>query len=206
MPIDNDIKVEKKEGKEYPPLPKDVYQVELLDITAEKRPTYDTRNKSDEEKVYETVFSFQFTLLEGRDESQQKDELKNLRGRNVWANFVPSYLYISSKNGKNKLYRIIEALQGYEITQQQEAEGVQGIYLNSLIGSQCRISVEPKQSGDSTFDNITDYLKANEQKTALTAEERENAKVKKGDDKQEDEQAPTPTEEPEINTENIPFN
>ena len=33
MPISNDMKVEKVEAKEYPPIPKDIYQVELLDVS-----------------------------------------------------------------------------------------------------------------------------------------------------------------------------
>lgn len=202
MPIDNDLKCEKKEGKEFPPLPKDVYQVELLDITSEERPTYDTRNKEDNEKEYETVLSFQFTLLEGIDKSQEKEELKNLRTRNVWANFIPTYLYVGKK-GKNKLYKIVEALQGEEISREQEANGIDGLFLNSFIGSQCRISVEPKKSDDKTFDNITDYLKANEQKTPLTAEEREKARVKKDDEKDNSE---LPSDENnQVNVDGIPF-
>lgn len=199
--IDNDIKCEKREGNEYPPLPKDVYQVELLDITSEEKPTYDTRNKEDNEKEYETVFSFQFTLLEGTDNSQEKDELRNLRVRNVWANFVPSYLY-EGKKGKNKLYKIVEALQGEELSREQEAYGVDGLLLNSFIGTQCRISVEPKQSGDKSFDNITDYLKANTQLTALTAEEREKARVKKDDEKKEEVSV---EEKTEIAVDNLPL-
>lgn len=180
MPIDETMVIQKKEGKTFPPLPKDIYQAELLDISTQERPTYDTRLKPDSEKVFEKVFSFQFTLLEGRDGETE------LRGRNVWANFVPTYLYIG-KNGKNDLYRIVEALHGQELGPQEEAEGLTGAMLNSLIGKQCRISVEPKKSkdGSKTFDQIVDYLKANSQQTPLTAEEREKATIKDKEEAQE---------------------
>jgi hypothetical protein len=194
MPIDETMRIEKKEGKTFPPLPKDIYTSELLDISIQERPTYDTRLKPDSEKVFEKVFSFQFTLLEGRDGENE------LRGRNVWANFVPTYLYIG-KNGKNDLYRIVEALHGQELSPAEEAEGLTGSMLNSLIGKQCRISVEPKKSkdGSKTFDQIVDYLKANSQQTPLTAEEKEKARIKDKDEQ------PQQEEQVEINVENIPF-
>lgn len=199
MPVDNNLKIEKKESVEYPPLPKDIYQVELLDVSSEEKVTYDTRNKPEVEQEKETVLSFQFTLLSGKDGEQ------NLRGRNVWLNFVPNYLYISSKNGKNKTFRVIEALLSREITLEEEANGITGEMLNQLIGKQCRVSVEPKKSGDKTFDNITDLLKANDLFNALTIEEKEKAKVKKEEkteDKQEDKQEAPETE---VSLEDIPF-
>lgn len=202
MPITDPIKVEKKEAADYPPLPKDVYQVQLLDVTSKQNPTYDTRNKSEAEKEYETIFSFQFVLLEGIQQATEKEV--SLRGRNVWANFVPSYLYCSAKNGKNKLYRITEAFLGRDLTQEDEMT-MDADYLNALIGKQCRISVEPKTKGDKTFDNITDWLKANSQLTPLTDEEKEKATVKekKGDGN------PNGNEElnkpDEVKVEDIPF-
>ena len=85
----------KKEATTYTPLPDDMYQVELLDVTSEERPNYDTRALPPEQQVLETVLNFQFTVLE----DGQVDD-KPLRGRNIFENFVPSYLYIG-KNGKN---------------------------------------------------------------------------------------------------------
>ncbi len=208
--LNENLVIEKKEGKTYPPLPKDIYQAELLDITSEERPTYDTRNKPETEQEKETVLSFQFTLLDGMDGEEK------LRGRNVWANFVPTFLYIG-KNGKNNLYRIIEALIGRELTQEEEVKGITGKRLNTLINKQCRISVEPKQKNDKTYDVITDWLKANGDLDSLTDEERENARVKKDDEKEEseeysqpvnEEQQPPVSEPPaeqEVDVSNIPF-
>lgn len=163
---------EKKESVNYLPLPKDVYQVELLDVNLENTVSYDTRNKPDAEKIYEKTLSFQFTLLEGSENG------KSLRGRNIWANLIPSYLYISSKNGKNKLYKIVEALIQRELTKEEEAEGITDKKLNSLIGKQCRISVENVTKGDKTYDRINDWFKINSGLPLLSAEEKEKARVK----------------------------
>jgi len=175
MTINQDINIEKKEKMEYPPIPKDVYQSELLDVNMESRPTFDTKNYPKEEQEMENVLNFQFTLLEGSDSKGE------LRGRNIWANFVPTYLYINKK-GKNKLYKIIEALQSKEIDPDQEVLGITQDTLNSLIGKQCRISVEPVIKGDKTYDNITDWLKSNNDMTPLTDEEKDKATVKKDKD------------------------
>jgi len=75
------LKIEKKEKMEYDPIPADVYQVELFDITHKETPQYKDKTKT------EIVFDMQFTLLEGKDENG-----KDLRGRNIWRNFVPSYV------------------------------------------------------------------------------------------------------------------
>jgi len=194
MLYDN-LNIPKKEGKTYPPIPKDIYQVELLDITSRETPTYDTKNKPDNEKEYEIVLSFQFTLLDGQDNGE------SLRGRNVWANFVPTYLYIG-KRGKNTLFKIVEALIGRELTPEEEAKGLSGKSLNSLISKQCRVAIEPKKSGDKAFDNITDYYKANILFTALTAEEKEKARVKSDEEAQGGNGEIT---EGDIKIANIPF-
>lgn len=171
MPITQPLKIEKKEIQEFKPLPENIYQVELLDISAEQKPTFDTRNKPDNEKKYETVLNFQFTLLAGVDNGEQ------LRGRNIWKNFVPTGLWISLK-GKNALYQITEAIKGGQLSPEEEAFMDQN-YLNSLIGKQCRVGVKNKQSGDKTYSNIEVFYPVESYMTALTAEERDKATVKK---------------------------
>ena len=202
--LTEDITIEKKEKAEYPPLPKDIYQAQILDVTAVKKPSYDTRNKPEAEQIMEVVLNFQFTLLEGKDGDNE------LRGRNVWANFVPTYLYIG-KNGKNKLYRITEAVLGAELTLEEEAK-MDKNYINGLIGKQVRISVEPSTKGDNTYDNITDWLKINNEMTPLTDEEKESAEVKNKDDEQsvsDETSQPNPSQNddgsPEIDVDDIPF-
>lgn len=174
--LDTNLTVEKRETQDFKPLPENIYQVELFDISSDKRPTYDTRLKPEEEQELEIILKFQFTLLSGKDGEQ------DLRGRNVWANFVPTYLYISNKNGKNALYRIIEALLGREITIEEEAGGIDGTFLNNLVGKQCRIGTNHKKSGEKVFDNIETYYPAEAELQPLTSEEKENAKVKEKED------------------------
>lgn len=188
--LNTDLKVGKKEKMTYPPLPEDIYEVELLDITSEEKATYDTRNAPEGEKEFETVMSFQFTLLEGEDKGEK------LRGRNVWQNFVPTYLYIGKK-GKNNLYQIIEALLGRDLSPQEEAEGIDGNFLNNLIGKHCRVGIKHKVSGDNVYDNIDSYYKSRGTAAALSSEEREKAQVKK--------ETTLPSKEHDINPDDIPF-
>ncbi len=203
--LSSNLKVEKKEAMEYAPLPEDVYQVELLDITSEVKPTYDTRNKPDLEKEYETVLNFQFVVLDGTDEKGE-----SLRGRNIFENFVQSFLYISKKNGKNKLYKITESILGRELSPEDEAF-MDGAFLNTLIGRQLRIGTIIKKDGDKSYTNIDKYLKAiNKIELALNDEEREKSKVKP---KEEKTSPSTPTEiekkavypTDDIKPEDIPF-
>jgi hypothetical protein len=162
--INDDFKIVKEEKKEYPPLPKNVYQVELLEINLN-----DAKGKY--AKPGEKNFAFQFTLLAG------KNKEVDLRGRNVWNNFVPTSLYVG-KNGKNSLWQIIEAFLGRDLTQAEEAEGLNSKMLNNFIGKQIKIFVDHKLSGDKIYNNITSYMPAENQLEPLTAEERDNATVK----------------------------
>jgi hypothetical protein len=178
--LDANLNFPKKESNEYPPLPKGIYQAELLELKAEENETYNSKmGKTNGVKEYQTDLSYQFTLLSGKD----KDGTL-LRGRNVWENFGASYLYIG-KNGKNNLYRIVEAFLGREITREEEATGISAQMLNSFIGKQVQISVEPKKSKDGTksFDKIIDYFAINALLPALTEEEKEKARVKKDEEK-----------------------
>lgn len=176
--IKETFEIEKKEKQDFKPLPENIYQVQLLDIEVATRPTYDTRLKPDSEKIMEKVLKFQFTLLGGKD-----TDGSSLRGRNVWENFVPTYLY-EGKNGKNKLYQITEALLGRSLTQKDEAE-MDSTFLNNLIGSQCRVGIKNKKSGDKSYSNIETYYAIEQEMPSLTDEEKEKASVKK-DDKETD--------------------
>lgn len=172
----------KEEAKEYKPLPEDVYAVELLDVNSKEVETYDSKKARETDQfiqpVFETVLDFQFVLLEGRDGET------DLRGRNIFQNFVPSYLYVSSK-GKNKLYQITEALQGQTLSPKQEAEGITGADLNAFIGKQCRVGTVNKKTGDKTYSNIDKFLPAKGEFAPLTAKEKEEARIKPKNDEAE---------------------
>lgn len=205
---------QKREGNLYPLLPKAIYQCELLDLSTEQNETYNSKMGKTKEKEYQIDIKYQFTILAGRDDSQEKEEQKELRGRNIWENYGQSYLYIG-KNGKNDFYRVVEAFLGRELTQQEQAEGISSDLLNSFIGKQINVSVETKTSkAGKSFDNIIDYLKVNTQLTPLTAEEKEEARVKTKDEKVinagegelgADVSQQGHIEEPEINVDNLPM-
>ena len=175
--IDSEIKVEKRETQEFEPLPENVYQVELLDVNSSENETYNSKMGKTEEKEYETILSFQYTLLAGKG----KDNAE-LRGRNVWDNFVPSYLYVSSKNGKNKLYRIIESLLGRELTPEEEAGGIDSAFLNNLVGKQMRIATENQEKGEKIYTKVKTYYAIDAELDSLTDEEKANSTVKPKED------------------------
>jgi len=187
--IDNNYQIPKEEKKEYPPLPKNVYQVELLDISLN-----DAKGKF--AKPGEKNFAFQFTLLAGKD----KDG--DLRGRNVWNNFVPTALYIG-KNGKNSLYQIVEAFLGRDLTPEEEATGLSGSLLNSFIGKQIKVFIDHRIKDGKTYNNITSYMPIETPYNSLTDDEKENAKVKVKKEEVKQEEPEEILSEEELNS--IPF-
>lgn len=158
--------IEKKEANSYAPLPENMYIVELLDVNSELRPTFDTRALPDDQKIMETVFNFHFVLLDGEENG------KSLRGRSLWHNFVPSYLYISTKNGKNKLYEVIEALQKQTISPEQEAFGISGKELNGFIGKQTRVATSNTTKGDKTYSEIVKFYSNSPYVLGLSVDEK----------------------------------
>ena len=203
MPITTNETFEKKEGKSYPLIPKGIYQAELLDVKIDTNETYDSKmGKTNGVKEYQKDINWQFTILVGRDEKQEKELDKDLRGRNVWENYGQNFLWVG-KNGKNNLYRIAEAFLGRELNQKEEAEGITSELLNSFIGKQINLSIETKTSkAGKSFDNIVDYFKVNSQVDPLTDEEKEKAKVKP---KEQSDEAPEITEDDgSVNEEDIP--
>lgn len=178
--ISEEIVVEKREKKEYPPLPENIYQVELLDINSDKRPTYDTRLLPKDKQELETVLNFQFTLLNGKQNNE------SLRGRNIWKNFVPVYLY-EGKKGKNALMQILEAILGVSMSE-SSGNNWTTKELNELIGKQCRIGIKNKSKDGKTFSNIEAFYVAEAGIDGLTEEEKENAKVKKEEGKNSEEE------------------
>lgn len=157
------MNMQEQEGKAFDPLPEDVYQVQLFDIEAQEKPSYDDKSKM------ETILSFQFIVL---------DDGK-FRGRSVWKNFVRPYLYIG-KNGKNDLFQITEAMIMRELTE-EERHSLTGDFVNKLIGYQCRITIKNKQSKDGTkaYSNIETFLPKKSSLPSLTDEEKEKATPKK---------------------------
>jgi hypothetical protein len=190
---DQNFPVETREAQTFDPIPENIYQVELLDVEMELRAKY----KKPEEK--ENQLSFQFVILSGKDK-----EGNSLRGRNIWFNFVPIYFYEGEK-GKNKLFQVIEALLGRELTREEIATFETG-KINKLITKQCRVFVKNTTKGDKIYSNIDSLLTAESLLTSLTTEEKEKAKIKSKENQQvgisNEEMS---TAESEINVENIRF-
>ena len=160
--LNENQKFEKKEATVYTVLKNDIYQVVLTDVRAEEH------NKFQSEEM-ETVLSFEFAVLAGKDAEGQ-----DARTRLLAKNFVPSYLYISSKKGKNWLYKIVEALIGRELTKEEEANGITGKTLNHLVGKQCRVLLEKtasKKDPTKFYSSIANILTADTEIPGLTAEE-----------------------------------
>jgi hypothetical protein len=164
--INDDYVVPKEDKKEYPLLPKNIYQVECLDIQL-KDATGQYAQAGDKN------FAFQFTLLAGSDKGE------SLRGRNVWDNFVKTSLFIGKK-GKSNIWQIIEAFIGRELTQEEVVQGVKGSMINSFIGKQIRIFIDHKTSekDGKIYNIITSYMPTEVTAPSLTEKERDDATVK----------------------------
>ena len=201
--VDPNMTLPKEEAKEYKPFPEDVYAVELLDVNAKESETYDSKEARKTnvhlEPEMEMKLDFQFVLLEGEQDGE------SLRGRNIFQNFVPSYLYISAK-GKNKLFQITEALQGESLSPKQEAEGITGADLNAFIGKQCRVGTVNNTKGDKTYSNIDKFLPAKGEFAPLTTQEKEDARIKPKESGEDKSKADSTFEGTGVSPEDIPFN
>ena len=186
--INENIKVEKKEKEDLPLLAEDVYQVELADLTSKEVQTYNSKMDKEAPVEYENVLKALFVIVEEEN-----------RGRFLFKDFIPTYLYVG-KNGKNMLYQITEALLGHELTPEEEAS-MDTSFLNSLVGKQCRVTVKHFVKGDNTYANIDTYLKAKEQMSPLTSEEKEKAVLM---DTKDEPTKSTPADEV-VTPEDIPF-
>lgn len=191
--LDNNFLASQMEAQKYPVLPESIYQVELFEITSKEVEVKDPKRGDH----METKLSFQYVLLNGQEDNQ------SLRGRSVWANFIPSYLYISPKTGKNKLYKVVESLLGRALTQEEIQTGLGGPFLNSLVGKQCVVGIKHTVRGDKTYANPETWYKSESLLTGLTNEEKEQAVVKKRDGSSPLQTESTQTKE--ISVDEIPF-
>lgn len=175
--IDENKVIKKEEAKEYPLIPKNLYQVEILDINE-----VDAKGKYAEPG--EKVYVFEYVLLNGVKKVVGDDGVEveqSLRGRRLWDNFIPTELYIGKKNGKNNLYKVVEAVLGRAITPAEEEHFEVGKVLNSFIGKQLKVYVIHKKSTSDAsviFTNVGDWLPIEKEEISLTAKEKE-AFVKK---------------------------
>jgi len=194
--INEELTFEKQESKGFTLLNNDVYAVELLDVNVEDHNKYQSTET-------EKILSFEFAILDGKDA-----EGKDARGRLITKNFVPTYLYISSKKGKNWLYKIVEALIGRELNQEEETNGITSKTVNFLIGKQCRVLLEKnvsKTDATKTYSNIVNMLVTNTPAKSLTDKEKLAIKENKAKGKEDVMAMATDNGGQEINPADIPF-
>ncbi|MEI7998885.1 MAG: hypothetical protein WCH62_05210 [Candidatus Omnitrophota bacterium] len=211
---------EKEERGNFSQLNEDIYQFQLIDVNYEDS----ISQKSGEN---ETKLSFTFVCLDSKDKDGNP-----ARGKIMTKKFVPTALYVTQRDGKNMLYRVIEGLIGRELTQDEEAKGVSEKTINWLVEEkkQVRSLIENKaMANGKTYQNMVKFLPATNLVNILTAEEMSevNEAIKKMNSKKDgsqpqanNNQSPvsrqesyTPAEEEdylcpgkEINVEQIPFN
>jgi len=165
--LNDNITFEKKEAKTFTLLKNDIYPAQLIDVNLEAKQKYQSTEM-------ENVLSFEFAVLGGKD-----IEGKDARTRLLAKNFIPTFLYISTKKGKNWLYKIVEALINRELTQEEEANGITSKTINFLTGKQCRLLLEKgasKNDPNKSFSNIVNILPADSEYQPLSAEEKEQIK------------------------------
>lgn len=190
---------EKKESKSFVLLKNDIYQVELVDINKEEKTKYQSTE-------IEEVLSFEFAVLAGKDA-----EGNDARTRLLSKNFVPTYLYISSKKGKNWLYKVVEALIGRDLNKEEESNGITGKTLNYLVGKQCRVLLEKtasKKDPEKFYSNISNILPSDSDFTPLSGEEKKKIEeYKAGKDRPEESHRIEEVDfmGEEINPSDIPF-
>jgi len=152
-----------REKKVYPPMPEDMYQVELFDIDMDTVVDKKTAEKRE-------VMKFQFVVLDAGE----------YRGRSIWRNYVPTYLW-EVGNDKNALYQITKAMIQREMTP-DEIHNFTSDKINMLVGFQCRVTTVNKTgtglNADKTYTNIDKFLPKKEALPKLTAEEKEKATIK----------------------------
>jgi len=184
--LNENMTFEKKEAKQFPLLKNDIYQAQLIDVNIEKK----TKYQSEE---LEEMLSFEFAVLGGKD-----IEGGEARTRLLAKNFVPTFLYISSKKGKNWLYKLVEALIGRDLTKEEEANGITSTTLNYLIDKQCRLILEkvPNKNNPGRFySNITNILPSDTDFSPLTQAEKEEIDNYKASKKAKQPTTNTPEED-----------
>lgn len=174
--LQSGYKFDVREKKSFPPLPEDMYQVELFDIDMESVP--DKNNPGQMQQV----LKFQFVVLDDGEFEAEGQKLK-VRGRSIWRNFVPTYLW-KKGNEKNALYQITKAIIMRDLTE-AEIGNFTSDFINKLIGYQCRVTtlnVAGKgKTADQIYTNIDKFLPKKVTVAGLTQDEKEKARTKKDD-------------------------
>ncbi len=140
MPLNENFKMPKHEGKTYDPLPVGVYQAELNDIEL-KDGTDFSGNPSQN-------LSFTFVVIEEGE----------YYGRKIWAN---ASLKMVGGTKPSNLYKILTKIAGKEFTKEECAtsdEWMTFMFLESFVGSQHLLAVSQKAKVAGGFRNVIDSI------------------------------------------------
>lgn len=133
LPEDFGVNTEQSAGKNYDPLPQDVYQVEVLGIKLRDNFFYDPK----EEYSNKYVLEFTFAVIEEGPHY----------GRRLWRSVAPA-LKPQGKRGPTILYKIVTTALGSEMDWDACAGFAEELKenLKVVIGKQMRVSVEQRTS------------------------------------------------------------
>jgi len=147
--LPDDFKGDATEKKVYPPLPADVYQVEILAIEIKDNIFYDpTDPKSDPVDKYTTSVTL-VVIEDGK-----------FYGRQLWDNFS-SRVKPTGKKGPTKTYKFVTAVldSAMDWTACEGFVSEFGKNMKNFIGKQLRITVEVGAKEDGTPKNkIASYM------------------------------------------------
>jgi hypothetical protein len=144
MPVTGLATVSSPEGREWKPVPEDVYQVVIADITEKMGKKY----KSDEDQVQ---YLFKFVIL---DEGEAK-------GQTISAFCSTKWFTGRGELSSSKLVTIFKAVYGFYfkdiVVSDLKAVEINDLMLdNSLIGAQIKVTV--KLTDDKSNNKITDFM------------------------------------------------
>jgi hypothetical protein len=168
-----------KTDKVFETIPAGLYEAQLMDVELETKPTFETRSLPIEEQTMEQTVKAKFAILE-----------EDFRGRVLSANFLPTEIWYSKKVGKNKAWKLMEALMSKELDADEATMTYD--HVNDLIGKQAIIEVDVKVSGDKEYSNIKGFHKSKVKLEGLEV---------KGSNEESQVEVPEET----INLEDIPF-
>lgn len=145
MPVNSNVSV--PEEKIKPPVPADVYNVQIDDIEHEIKPSpFKKTDGTPEEDVNQFKIKFSVT-----DEGEY-----NERWITAW---VKNSLRASTKSKKPTLVQFLLAVTGEAFSPEQREE-INGDFLNGLIGMPLRVTtvVEKSKDGTKEYATITSFL------------------------------------------------
>lgn len=182
MGLPSDYKLQTPEKKQFDPLPEDTYQAAIRKIELLKdQPVYQKPNE------FEDQLEFEFEVIE---EGQYK-------GRKLWQKVRPVMTAGWSGGQPSWLYKLFCAVNNIKLND-EEAKATDANSINGMLGKQVRLIVKQKpDSKGNVWNRITDMLPV---KAQIATDN-----TLPMDTPPDDVPPPMPSEDSDINVEDIPF-